>query len=237
MQFLTSFLIFCQAALALSHDSTESSSSSTASSSAAASSTPGYSSSISSTVTNASFSFGNNYAVLNLDLINALVTLVNTTTEGQMWINNTATWINAVHAQQPPPLSIFTRIYFSNIWLPEIVLSDPFYAVLGSFGNVTVDSAEGMIYPAFETLAQDVQLRKSRYYAGDGNSLEEILATQKIDTVILVGPVSKWKSLDKTDVNTEWNSHQWSCPDYRISSYAIELQRVSLLGTALMRNH
>lgn len=33
----------------------------------------------------------------------------------------------------------------------------------------------------------DVVLQKTRYYAGAGNSLEEILRTQEIDTVVLSG--------------------------------------------------
>ena len=39
--------------------------------------------------------FGNHFAVLNLDLINAIVANVNTTDEGKKWINNTAKWIDA----------------------------------------------------------------------------------------------------------------------------------------------
>lgn len=39
--------------------------------------------------------FGQNYAVLNLDLINGLVGNVNETDVGKRWINATANWINA----------------------------------------------------------------------------------------------------------------------------------------------
>jgi hypothetical protein len=56
-----------------------------------------YAHNVPSTVTNASLSFGQHYAVLNLDLIEALVSSVNMTTDGKSFINNTATWINAVH--------------------------------------------------------------------------------------------------------------------------------------------
>lgn len=54
---------------------------------------PGYSIRTSSTVSNSSLSFGRHYAVLNLDLINAMVFAINETTAGQQWINCTASWI------------------------------------------------------------------------------------------------------------------------------------------------
>ncbi|KAI7077034.1 hypothetical protein KC352_g41913, partial [Hortaea werneckii] len=45
------------------------------------------------------------------------------------------------------------------------------------------------IYPAFhvDESAGDAVLAKTRYYAGFGNSLEEILRAQQIDTVVLSG--------------------------------------------------
>jgi hypothetical protein len=159
--------------------------SSVTSSSAASATDLGYLS-VDASTTNSSFSFGEHYAVLNLDLINALVSSVNGTTAGDAFISNVATWINAVHQQTPPPLSIFTRIYFSNTYRPEISPEDPYYQVINPLGNVTEDSFETQLNPLFSPLPQDVVLRKSRYYAGDGNSLEEILRSQKIDTVILV---------------------------------------------------
>lgn len=55
----------------------------------------GYSNSTPSTVTNSSLSFGSHYAVLNLDLINVVVGSVNTTSQGQAFIKNTAKWIDA----------------------------------------------------------------------------------------------------------------------------------------------
>jgi len=121
-------------------------------------------------------------------MINALVAYVNTTTEGQAWINSTSTWINHVHQQRPAPLSIYTRIYFSTPQRPEIGPNTPFGAVAAGLGNITSSSVEGQIYPAFKHgNADDVQLQKTRYYAGAGNGLEEILSSQGIDTVILSG--------------------------------------------------
>jgi nicotinamidase-related amidase len=124
--------------------------------------------------------------VLNLDLINAVVGGVNTTAAGQQFISNTAWWIDAVHAQDPPPLSIFTRIYFSN-GLAEIGPQSPFGAVAGSLGTASNPLTD--VYPAFHVdhTAGDVVLQKTRYYAGAGNALEEILNRQKIDTAIMSG--------------------------------------------------
>ncbi|KAF2089026.1 Isochorismatase hydrolase [Saccharata proteae CBS 121410] len=145
-----------------------------ASASAAASSSP--------------LSFGRHYAVLNLDLINGLVSTVEATTAGQAFINSTATWIDAVHAQSPPPISIWTRIYFFNDLKPEIKPGSGFEQVASSLGNATEDTTQTQIYDAFHVLEDyDVVLKKARYYAGTANALEQILRAQSIDTVILSG--------------------------------------------------
>jgi len=160
---------------------------STAAQSTNATTTPGYVTNFSTLPNNSTFSFGKNYAVLNLDLINGIVGNINTTTEGKQFINSVSTWISAVHAQSPPPLSIFTRIYFSNAKRPEIGPKTPFSVDAASLGNATIDSPQGQLYPAFVPSADDVVLQKARYYAGAGNALEEILSSQLIDTVILSG--------------------------------------------------
>ncbi|KAK5121764.1 hypothetical protein LTR85_004639 [Meristemomyces frigidus] len=141
----------------------------------------------STVLANQSLSFGRHYAVLNLDLINALVSPLANTSAGAAFISNTACWIDAVHAQNPPPLSIFTRIYFSNAHKPELGPLTPFAAVGGALG--TANSSETMLYPAFhvDEAAGDTVLQKTRYYAGAGNGLEEILRAQQIDTVVLSG--------------------------------------------------
>ncbi|OJJ46833.1 hypothetical protein ASPZODRAFT_131722 [Penicilliopsis zonata CBS 506.65] len=141
-----------------------------------------------SAASSSNLTFGENYAVLNLDLISGAVAYVNTTTSGEKWINNTATWINTVHQQSPPPLSIFTRIYYANTKRPELGADTPYATAAAVLGNATATSAISEIYPAFVPLPNwDVVLEKARYYAGAGNSLEEILRAQKIDTVILSG--------------------------------------------------
>lgn len=169
-----------------SSSTTKTPSSTSSSSSAASTSTPGYLTDFTTLPGNDTFSFGAHYAVLNLDMINGLVESINTTPEGTAWIASTAKWINATHAQNPAPLSIFTRIYFSNAYRPEIGPDTPFAAAAAALGNATSSSPQSQLYSAFVEAPTDVDLRKSRYYAGDGNSLEEILRSQLIDTVIIV---------------------------------------------------
>lgn len=158
----------------------------TTSTSSQSTSTPGYFTDFSTLPGNNTFSFGRHYAVLNLDLIVGLVSGIADTPSGQTFINCTAKWISAVHSQSPPPLSIFTRIYFSNAYRPEIGPATPFGAAVAALGNATSTSPQSQLYPAFVPSGGDVVLQKSRYYAGAGNGLEEILASQQIDTVILV---------------------------------------------------
>ncbi|KAF4554983.1 Hypothetical protein D9617_3g020520 [Elsinoe fawcettii] len=155
----------------------------------AAAQAPGYNgfpTFIPSTVSaNETLSFGSNYAVLNLDLINGIVGSVTNTSQGDAWIANTARWIDAVHAAPSPPLTIFTRIFFSTPQKPEIGPKAPFAQVGGGFG--TSDDPLTEIFPAFKVEENDAVLTKIRYYAGAGNALEEILSSQGIDTVVLSG--------------------------------------------------
>lgn len=148
----------------------------------------GYPDSIASTVAaNETLSFGKNYAVLNLDLINGLVAPLASDPAGQAFIKNTADWIDTVHAQTPPPLSIFTRIYFSNARKPEVKPGSGFEKASGPL--TTANATATQLYPAFhvDEAAGDVVLQKTRYYAGTGNQLETILRAQSIDTVVLSG--------------------------------------------------
>ena len=133
---------------------------------------------------NNTFSFGQHYAVLNLDLIVGLVAPLANTTEGAAFIDSTVKWQNAVHAQKPPPLSIYTRIYSLNSRHVEV--AGGFAKVFG-FQPGTIDDPNTQLYPPFVPIPDyDVDLKKIRYYAGTANELELILSSQKIDTVVLV---------------------------------------------------
>lgn len=151
----------------------------------------GFPSYITSTVpSNETLSFGKYYAVLNLDLINGIIGDVPTTPAGAKWVSNVAHWIDAVHALPSVPLTIFTRIYYANSKKPELGTSNdpvPFAMAGGTLGTMTDNLTQ--IYPAFhpDPAKGDLTLQKTRYYAGFGNELEEILSAQKIDTVLLSG--------------------------------------------------
>lgn len=144
-----------------------------------------------SSISKHNFDFGRHYAVLNLDLTSGLVGSMNKTTQGQKFIKSTATWINAVHAQDPAPLSIFTRVYISNPKAPEVKPGSSFAKIISSLGDTTESSPSTQVYAEFKVKeGHDVVLQKARYYGGFGNELEAILSSQSIDTVILVGSAS-----------------------------------------------
>ena len=165
-----------------------------------------------STVTNSTFSFGRHYAVLNLDLINGLVLGVVNTTAGDAWITSTARWIDAVHAQSPAPLSVFSRIYFSNARRPEIGPLTPFAAVAKALpGNANEVDYVTQVYDAFVVKPDDVVVQKSRYYAGFGNQLEEVLRSQLIDTVVLVSPFPPPASALSLKQHEKWQLNWRAC--------------------------
>lgn len=147
---------------------------------------PGYPPITPSIPTNTTPAFGTHYAVLNLDLINGLVAPLNTTPSGTSFISSVSTWTKAVAALQSPPLTIFTRIYFSSPNHPELTPQTPFFGTAAALINATSSTPATEIYPAFDTTGA-VVLQKTRYYAGAGNALEEILSTQGIDTVVISG--------------------------------------------------
>ena len=124
-----------------------------------------------------------------MDYINGIAGGVANTSAGESFIANTGNWIDAVHAQNPPPLSIYTRIYFSASTKPDIGPNAPFASVGGMLG--TMDDPLTELVPDLQSRVNqslnDVVLPKTRYYAGAGTALEEILRTQEIDTVILSG--------------------------------------------------
>jgi hypothetical protein len=127
----------------------------------------GYGNITSTLASNSTFSFGDRYAVLNLDLINGIVGSVNTTEQGQSFINSTVDWVDTVQAKASNPLTIWTRIYFSTSQRPELGLGVPFSNIAAGFGNITEQSATGQLYPAFQPLDTDVVLPKTRFYAGE----------------------------------------------------------------------
>ncbi|KAL2208061.1 hypothetical protein CC79DRAFT_808198 [Sarocladium strictum] len=65
-------------------------------------------------------SFGQQYAVLNLDFMSILTNSLRDTPEGFSFLSNFKRWLNAVHGKTPKPLIVFTTLCFSHETQPEL---------------------------------------------------------------------------------------------------------------------
>lgn len=129
--------------------------------------------------------FGKHYAVLNLDWMTVLMDAVRNTAEGQAFVSSCSRWNNEVHKKYPRPLTIFTSLSF-NDRQPELARGAPFTKLVRGFGSFATGSSTVQIASNFTVDEEDIVLQKTRWYAGAGNSLEQILKAQHIDTVIIV---------------------------------------------------
>lgn len=129
--------------------------------------------------------FGKHYAVLNLDFMNALIDIVKDTDTGKTLIHNCSLWNDTVHSKDARPLTIFTSLYFGT-QAAELANDAPFTSLVNGFSCFTAGSTPVEISSHFAVDEKDVLLQKTRWYAGSGNSLEQILRAQNIDTVIIV---------------------------------------------------
>ncbi|KAJ6014094.1 hypothetical protein N7540_008685 [Penicillium herquei] len=130
--------------------------------------------------------FGQHFAVLNLDWMSILMNAVQDTDEGKTMIQSCTRWNDAVHQQQPRPLTIFSALAF-NRGKPEVDANTPFGQLIAPFGDFEIGSADVQIDPRFTIDEEDMILHKTRWSATTGNSLEQILKAQGIDTVIISG--------------------------------------------------
>ncbi|SPO06530.1 probable cysteine hydrolase family protein [Cephalotrichum gorgonifer] len=130
--------------------------------------------------------FGNHFAILNLDLMTVLIDAVKDTGAGKAFISNCSRWNDAVHQKDTRPLTIFTNLCFST-GTPELAKDAPFIRLLEGFGSFEAGSPAVEISSCFAVDEKDVVLQKTRWYAGSGNALEQILRAQHIDTVVISG--------------------------------------------------
>ncbi|KAK6831799.1 hypothetical protein RU639_002884 [Aspergillus parasiticus] len=137
-------------------------------------------------LTNNPVSFGERYAILNLDWMTVLVNAAKDTPEGQAFISSCSRWNDAVHQKSPRPLTIFSTLSFER-GQPEVQDNTPFARLITPFGTFEHNSDEVKIASQFHTDENDVILNKTRWSATMGNSLEQILKAQRIDTVIISG--------------------------------------------------
>ncbi|KAE8377130.1 cysteine hydrolase family protein [Aspergillus bertholletiae] len=131
-------------------------------------------------------SFGERYAILNLDWMTVLINAAKDTPEGQEFISNCSRWNDAVHQKSPRPLTIFSTLSFER-GQPEVQDDTPFSRVIAPFGSFENNSPEVKIAPQFYTDESDIILHKTRWSATMGSNLEQILKAQRIDTVIISG--------------------------------------------------
>ncbi|RKL02092.1 hypothetical protein BFJ70_g17372 [Fusarium oxysporum] len=165
-------------------------------------------------------SFGKNYAVLNLDWMALLIGAIEDTPQGQVFISNCARWNDAVHAHEPQPTTIFTSLCFSNSSQPELHPHDrkPFTKVVRGFHTFEKSSPGVQIDPRFTVGDADIVLPKTRWYAGAGNALEQILKSRNIDTVIISG-----LSLSGVIMSTIYHLADLDYEIYVISDNVVEL--------------
>lgn len=139
-------------------------------------------------LTNNPVSFGERYAILNLDWMTVLVNAAKDTPEGQAFISSCSRWNDAVHQKSPRPLTIFSTLSFER-GQPEVQDNTPFARLIAPFGTFEHNSDEVKVASQFHTDENDVILNKTRWSATMGNSIEQILKAQRIDTVIIVSRI------------------------------------------------
>lgn len=130
--------------------------------------------------------FGQRYAVLNLDWMSCLVGAVQNTPEGQALIANYIRWNDAVHQKDSRPLTVFTTLSFSH-GQPEVESNKPFANLIAPFGTFEAGTPDVQIDSRFTMDEKDILLPKTRWAATTGNTLEQILKAQGIETVVIVG--------------------------------------------------
>ncbi|KAI8302102.1 hypothetical protein K4K59_000618 [Colletotrichum sp. SAR11_240] len=109
------------------------------------------------------------------------------TDEGKLFISNCVRWNEAVHQHHPRPLTIFTALCFSNSSQSELARPSPFADLIDGFGDFVKDSPEVQIDKSLELDEEDIVLHKTRWYAGAGNALEQILKAQHVNTIVISG--------------------------------------------------
>jgi nicotinamidase-related amidase len=133
-----------------------------------------------------SVTFGQHYAILNLDWMSVLINAIEETAEGKATIASLSRWNDAVHQKANRPLTIFTTLAFSR-GQPEVEADKPFSRLIASFGSFEDVSRNTAIDERFKI--------ETRWSATTGSNLEQILKAQGIDTVVIVCEMSStWDS-------------------------------------------
>lgn len=129
--------------------------------------------------------FGKHFAVLNLDWMHILINAIQDTDEGKKLIQSCTRWNDAVHQLDPRPLTVFSTLAFA-CGQPEVEANKPFARLIAPFGKFESGSKDTQIDSRFLVDDKDIVIQKTRWSATTGNSLEQILKAQGIDTVVIV---------------------------------------------------
>ncbi|KAG8420287.1 hypothetical protein J3459_011192 [Metarhizium acridum] len=130
--------------------------------------------------------FGGNFAVLNLDWMSVLFDAIKDDRKCQALMESCAKWNDAVHQKSPRPLTIFTTLSF-NPGQPEVKPGSPFARLIAPYCEFAHGSAEVAIAQHFKVDEHDLILQKTRWSATMGSTLEQVLRSQNIDTVVISG--------------------------------------------------
>lgn len=134
----------------------------------------------------APLSFGKRYAVLNLDFMNILFDIAKSAPEGQKFVANCSRWVDALHKQDPRPLTIYTTLYFTSPSQAELPGEAPFTKLVNGFASFDEHNPAVKVPSYLHIDDKDIVLQKTRWYGGAGNAMEKILKENNIDTVIIV---------------------------------------------------
>ena len=164
--------------------------------------------------------------VLNLDCITVLIDAAKDTPEGQAFISSCFRWNDAVHQKTPRRLTIFTTLSFER-GRPEVQDNTPFARVMAPFGTFEHNSPHAKIASQFHTDENDIILHKTRWSAIMGNSLEQILKAQRIDTVVIVGSILPVVDIIIANIGAIVRTDSfWCCDQHHLSTVRLGLQHL-----------
>ena len=150
---------------------------------------------------NTTLDFSKKTAFIQGDVFEAAVAPFPNLTEGKEFIQSMQNLLQAIHAKPAAkqPINIFTRIYFSTPYAPELAKgfgdqacnngTPTFNKAVTELGiqNATQDIRATQVYSGFPVRSGvDIEIQKTRFYGGYRNDLEGILRSQGVENVVLV---------------------------------------------------
>ncbi|KAJ5581188.1 hypothetical protein N7450_007489 [Penicillium hetheringtonii] len=103
-----------------------------------------------------------------------ILSAIESASESQALIKSYTRWNGAIHQKESRPLTVFTTLAFSP-GQPEVEREKPFAKLIAPFEEFKAGTPETQIDSHFALCEQDVILKKNRWCATTGDSLEKIL--------------------------------------------------------------